>query len=182
MTTSGCGRRALKLTWTRVEEADGYDIYFAKCGNDMGHKATVSGSGSCSYRFNNLKKGETYKGYVRAWKQVNGEKTFIGESPCVHAVAGEYNSEWCNVKAVKLNRSSLILRAGESKALKATLSLVISGRKALQHEKPVRYYSSNPNVARVNSNGMVKAVGKGRCTIYAIAVNGVRASVKITVK
>ena len=106
----------------------------------------------------------------------------IAESPLVHAVTDEYNSKWCNVKAIKLNRSSLVLKAGESKALKATLSLVKSGRKALQHEKPVRYYSSNPNVARVNSSGMVKAVGKGRCTIYAIAVNGERASVKITVK
>ncbi len=182
LTTSGCGKRTLKLTWTRVEEADGYDVFFAHCGNDIGQRATVSGSGSCAYQFKNLEEGETYKGYVRAWKRVDGEKTLIAESPLVHAITDEYNSKWCNVKAIKLNRSSLVLKAGESKALKATLSLVKSGRKALQHEKPVRYYSSNPNVARVNSSGMVKAVGKGRCTIYAIAVNGERASVKITVK
>jgi len=182
LTTSGCGKRTLKLTWTRVEEADGYDVFFAHCGNDIGQRATVSCSGSCAYQFKNLEKGETYKGYVRAWKRVDGEKSLIAESPLVHAVTDEYNSKWCNVKAIKLNRSSLVLKAGESKALKATLSLVKSGRKALQHEKPVRYYSSNPNVARVNSSGMVKAVGKGRCTIYAIAVNGERASVKITVK
>jgi len=148
----------------------------------MRHKATVSGSGSCAYQFKNLKKGVAYKGYVRAWKRIDGEKTYIAESPFVHAVAGDYNSEWCNAKAVALNRSSLILRVGKSKRLKATVSLVKSGGKALQHENPVRYYSSNPNVARVNSSGVVKAVGKGRCTIYAIAVNGVRASVKITVK
>jgi len=182
LTTSGCGKRTMKLTWTRVEEADGYDVFFAHCGNDIGQRATVSCSGSCAYQFKNLEKGETYKGYVRAWKRVDGEKSLIAESPLVHAVTDEYNSKWCNVKAIKLNRSSLVLKAGESKALKATLSLVKSGRKALQHEKPVRYYSSNPNVARVNSSGMVKAVGKGRCTIYAIAVNGERASVKITVK
>jgi len=46
----------------------------------------------------------------------------------------------------------------------------------------VRYYSSNANVAVVNGNGKVKAVGKGRCVVYAIANNGVRTSVKVTVK
>lgn len=96
----------MKLTWTRLSEADGYDIYFAKCGDDIRLRATVSGSGSCAYQFKNLKQGETYKGYVRAWKRVDGETTFIAESPLVHAVTDEYNSKWCNVKAIKLNRSS----------------------------------------------------------------------------
>lgn len=182
LTVSSSSRRALDLTWIRLDEADGYDVYFVKCGHDMRYRATAFGSGSCSYRFKDLKKGVAYKGYVRAWKWVNGKKTFIAESPYVHAVVNGYNSSWCNVRSVNLNRSSLVLKTGKSKHLKATVTLVKKGREALQHDKLVRYYSSNTNVATVDGDGNVKAVGKGRCTIYALAINGVRAKVKVTVK
>lgn len=40
----------------------------------------------------------------------------------------------------------------------------------------------NANVAAVDGRGRVKGVGKGTCTIYAIANNGVRSRVKVTVK
>ena len=59
---------------------------------------------------------------------------------------------------------------------------VKSGKKVLAHVRKVRYYSSNVNVATVNKNGKVKATGRGSCTIWAIANNGVRTSVKVTVK
>jgi len=172
----------LKLEWTRLDEVDGYDIYLGKCGYDASYKATLSGRASCSYQFRNLEKGATYKSYVRAWKWVDGQKTYVDESPYVHALTGDYNSTLSNVRSVKLNRRSLLLNKGNSKKLKSTVNLVKSGRKALDHEKPVRYFSSNVKVATVQSDGRVRAVGKGRCIIYAIAVNGIRASVKITVR
>ncbi len=59
---------------------------------------------------------------------------------------------------------------------------VKSGKKVLQHVRKVRYYSSNINVATVNKSGKIKATGTGKCTIWAIANNGVRTSVKVTVK
>jgi uncharacterized protein YjdB len=52
----------------------------------------------------------------------------------------------------------------------------------LDHVRKVRWYSTNANVATVDANGRVKAVGKGSCTIYAIANNGVRNKAKVTVK
>jgi len=63
-----------------------------------------------------------------------------------------------------------------------TLKGLKRGKKVLQHVRLVRYYSSDANVAKVSSKGKVKAMGKGKCTIYAIANNGVRASVKVRVK
>ena len=83
---------------------------------------------------------------------------------------------------MKLNKNSLTLKVGRSKTLKATVKGVKSGRKLLKHVKLVRYYSSNANVATVSSSGKAKAMGKGKCTIYAIANNGVRARVKVNVK
>ena len=54
--------------------------------------------------------------------------------------------------------------------------------KLVDHVAKVRFYSTNANVATVDANGKVKAIAKGSCTIYAIANNGVRASVKVKVK
>ena len=51
----------------------------------------------------------------------------------------------------------------------------------LEHVKPLRYCSSNRNVATVSSGGKIKAVGAGSCKIYVIANNGVFATVKVTV-
>jgi uncharacterized protein YjdB len=48
--------------------------------------------------------------------------------------------------------------------------------------RKVRFYSTDANVATVNTTGKVRAVSKGRCTIYAIANNGVRTEVKVSVK
>jgi uncharacterized protein YjdB len=66
--------------------------------------------------------------------------------------------------------------------LKAAVTKVKSGRKLLNHTAKVRYYSSNTNVATVSSKGLVKAVAKGKCTIWALAHNGTRTRVKVTVK
>ena len=183
LTVSGSGNKALKLTWTKVKDADGYDVYFARCGKDFKLKATVSASASRCVRFTGLKKRECYKAYVRAWQIVNGKKVYIGKkSPELHAITGGYDKDHCNTKSVKLSRSTLSLKVGKSKTVKASLKGVKSGKKPVEHARKVRWYSSNTSVATVNQNGKIKAVGKGTCTVYAIANNGIRSSVKVTVK
>ena len=74
------------------------------------------------------------------------------------------------------------MKVGKSKTLRASVQKVRHEKKLLDHVARVRYYSSNANVATVDKNGRVNAVAKGRCTIWAIAPNGVRTSVKVTVK
>ena len=54
--------------------------------------------------------------------------------------------------------------------------------KLVDHVAKVRFYSTDANVATVDANGRVKAVGKGSCMIYAIANNGVRSKAKVNVK
>ena len=183
MTVSGESKTALKIAWTEVKGAEGYDVFFAKCGRNFKLKKTVRSWESHVVRFRGLDKRENYKGYVKAWKKVDGQKVYIGKaSPQVHAITGGYDADYCNTRSVKLNHSSLTLKAGKSKTLKATMKGVKSGKKVLQHIPKVRFYSTNANVATVDANGKVKAVAKGSCTIYAIANNGVRNSVKVTVK
>lgn len=183
MTASGNGKTALKVAWTKVGDAEGYDVYFAPCGKAFRLGASVSASDTCHVRFTGLKKRKPYKAYVQAWKKVNGKKVPIGsKSPELHAITGGYDKDYCNTKAVRLNRSALSLKVGQSKALRATLKGVKSGKAPLKHVRKVRWYSSDVNVATVDGNGRVKAVGQGACTVYALANNGVRSSVRVTVK
>ena len=138
-------------------------------------------TGSC-VRVSGLKARTEYKAYVRAWMKEGGKKVYLGDSPEVHAITGGYDAKRCNAKSVRLNKSSVTLKVGRHVTLKATVKGVKSGKKILAHVRKVRWYSSNVNVATVNSSGRIKATGKGRCTVYAIANNGVRASVKVVVK
>lgn len=170
------------ISWSKVKGAQGYDVFMKKC-DGIGDYPRVKTVKEQSCRISNLKKGDSYKAYVHAWKKQGKQKVYIGEpSPTVHCIPGGYNKTHTNVKTIKLNKSKLTLTAGKSFKLKASAKGQKAGRKLLDHATPVRYYSSNANVAKVNKAGKVTAVAKGSCTIYAIANNGVRTSVKVTVK
>ena len=75
---------------------------------------------------------------------------------------------------------------GEGVPKVASLIVTLKGMRAdrslLALTDSLRFYSSNANVATVSKDGKVKAVRKGSCTIYALANNGVRASMNVTVK
>ena len=178
------GKTSLRLSWTKVSNADGYDLFFSRCGAaDYRVIATFQGRASRSYIVTGLKEAGTYKAYVRAWRKVDGVKTYIGEaSPAVHAIAGGYTDKATNPKAVTVKASSVTLAPGRSSKIKAKVTGVKAGRKVLAHAALLRYYSSNRNVATVTRAGKIKATGVGRCTVYVVANNGVRARVKVTVK
>ena len=182
MTVSHCDSKALEIEWTKVQSVEGYDVFFARCGSNFKLKQTVSAN-TRHLRVSSLDKRTCYKAYVKAWKTVNGKKVYIGKaSPEVHAITGGYNSKYCNARSVKLDKSSLTMEAGNSKTLKATVKKVKSNKELLNHTAKVRYYSSDPNVAAVDENGKITAVEAGKCRIWAIATNGMRASVSVTVK
>ena len=67
MTVSGESKTALKIAWTEVKGAEGYDVFFAKCGRNFKLKKTVRSWESHVVRFRGLDKRENYKGYVKAW-------------------------------------------------------------------------------------------------------------------
>ena len=72
-------------------------------------------------------------------------------------------------------------KKGNTKSVKLKATLKNGKLKVSKHRK-VAFESDNPKVATVSKSGKVKAVGKGKCIIYAYAQNGVFAKCKITVK
>ena len=49
------------------------------------------------------------------------------------------------------------------------------------HRK-ICYSSSNPDIATVDKNGLIKAKRKGKCSVYAYAQNGLFKKVKVSVR
>ena len=85
------------------------------------------------------------------------------------------------VKSIKLNKSGTVkLKKGKTLKLKAKMKK--TGNKKIKKLAAMRYESSNTAVATVSKKGVVKAMGKGRCYVYAYAQNGVAKKVKVVVK
>ncbi len=70
------------------------------------------------------------------------------------------------VIGVKLNKSRVVTTVGDSFKLKATVLPEKASNKA------VKWSSSDESVAKVNSKGVVKTVGKGRAYVRATTVDG----------
>ncbi|MCI5501561.1 MAG: Ig-like domain-containing protein [Lachnospiraceae bacterium] len=107
----------------------------------------------------------------------------FGRSITAHIV-GKKNTKETNVKGIKLNKTSFSLKVGKKATIKGKVILVDKTKKPLSdgHAKEFRFASSDKKVATVTEKGVIKAVGKGTCTIYVYAKNGYAKKVKVTVR
>jgi uncharacterized protein YjdB len=130
-----------------------------------------------------VSKNNVYQVTVKAYRMVDGEKTYIGESYTLYT-AGSGNTKYTDVKSLKASKKSISLSKGKTQKLSVKVTKVSKNKKLLPTSKVanIRYFSTDKSVAKVTSSGKITAVKKGSCTIYAVAANGVKTSVKITVK
>ena len=180
----------INVVWGRVQEASGYDVYVQYCGMDFTRKSV-----------SNIKRGalnkivikkingkkldlkKNYKIYVVAYKMVDGKKVTLGKTIMAHIV-GRKNATQTNPKDIKLTKNRFTLRVGKTVQIKGKTILVNPKRQPLSdaHAKEFRYASGNKKVATVTKTGKIKAVGKGRCTIYVYARNGYTKKISVTVR
>lgn len=189
-TAAGWKKNKFVVTWDKVNDADGYDIFAARCGEKMTSKSlvkTVQGQKSSAtlskIAGRKLSGKMTYKVIIKAYKVVNGKKKYIGTSGTYH-VAGESNKTYTNAKKIKVTRKSVSLKKGKTSQIKATIVKQSSKKKLPDkwHGPSLRYISTNTSVATVTSKGKIMAKKKGSCSIYVKALNGVTTRVKVTVK
>ena len=181
------GSKALKISWTKVQNVSGYDIYFVKCGKNNTYKKikTIKGNKTFTWTKTGLKKNTPYKVYVRAYVTKNGKKTYVRKSNTAHAyTVGWSKVKYTNAKSVTAAKTSLTVKKGKTVKLKASVNKLKKGRKLMHtgHIPRLRYISSNKKVATVTKNGKIKGVKKGTCTVYVLAHNGISKKVKVTVK
>ena len=182
------GKSSLVLTWNKVKGAEGYDIFFAKCGkndkNALKKVKTIKGNKTLKWTKKSLKKQKAYKAFVRAYVKKNGKKTYVRTSPLVHAYTSGGTKNYTSPKSVTVNRTSVLLKAGKTYKIKAGVTKLQKGKKLMTdtHAPKLRYLSSSKKIATVSKSGKITAKAKGSCRIYVIAVNGAYKSVSVTVK
>jgi uncharacterized protein YjdB len=90
--------------------------------------------------------------------------------------------KYSNTKSIQLNKTKVTLKAGKTFKLKAKESAEGQTSKKVKHHRSLSYESSDKSVATVSAKGVIKAIKKGKCTIYVYAQNGVCKKVNVTVK
>lgn len=182
-------KTSVTLQWNIIKDADGYFIYGNRC--NTGTKsykyrklATITGGDISTWTQKDLKKGTYYKYVVKAYRLVNGKKVVTDTSISVHAVTG--GGKYGNAKAVsvtqignKRNVSKITLKMGKTAQIKAK---EVKKDKKIERHRKLCYESSNTKVATVTPDGLIRATGKGTCTIWVYAQNGIYKVLKITVK
>ena len=180
---------SIKVEWSRLSGADGYIVYGSQCnGNGKAYKykklATITNGKTRTWTHTKLKKATYYKYIVKAYKLVDGKKVITDISVSVHAVTkgGNYGvAKAVSVTKIgnKKNVTEVILKKGKTAQITAA---EVKKDKKIKHHRKLCYESSNPNVATVTANGMIKAIGKGSCTVWVYAQNGVYKAITVTVK
>lgn len=172
---------SITFKWKKVEGADGYLLYGNQCNNhgkkyNYKYVTTIKASKS-TYVAKKLKGNKYYKYYLAAYKNVNGEKEIICTSKTVHATT--VSPKFGVAQKISLNKKKVSLAAGKTFTIKA--KEVNKNRKIASH-RSICFESSDKEVAKVNSEGKITAVAKGKCKIWIYAQNGMYTYVNMTVK
>lgn len=165
-------KSAITIKWQPVRGAARYRVLGSKCGQKYKYLGTTGGS---TFTKKKLKKGTYYKFIVMA---VDGNGKVISTSKSIHVAT--LGGKVGNDKKVTLNKKKITLKVKKKFTIKAT-TVPASSLKVKRHRK-IAFESSNPSVATVNKNGVVRGVSKGTCYVYCYAQDGVYARAKITVK
>ena len=180
-------KTSITLEWSKLDGVDGYFVYGNRCNTrtktyKYQKLATITNGRTWTHK--NLKKGTFYKYIVKAYKIVDGKKVVTDTSASIHVITqgGKYGiARSVSVTKIgnKKNVSKITLKKGKTAQITAK---EIKKDKKIRHHRNLCYESSNTAVATVTPEGLIQAVGKGTCTIWVYAQNGVYAALTVTVK
>jgi|GEM_PF-5053963 len=175
--------RTVKLTWNKVRGATMFKLYKSHCGkDDCKYAKTLNSGNKTSFTYKNLG-SKPYKFFVAAYRKSGGKTKRLAVSEVAHCIVNNSEPGYADANSIKTNKKSATIKKGKSTRVKTTVKCR-SGRKLFyeDHCDKVRYYSSDIHIAKVSSYGKITGVRKGKCKIYAVAPNGLKAAVNVTVK
>ena len=180
-------KTSITLEWSKLDGVDGYLIYGNRCNTSTKtykYKKLATITNGRTWTHKNLKKGTFYKYIVKAYRIVDGKKVVTDTSASIHVITqgGKYGiARSVSVTKIgnKKNVSKITLKKGKTAQITAK---EIKKDKKIRHHRNLCYESSNTAVATVTPEGLLQAVGKGTCTIWVYAQNGVYAALTVTVK
>ena len=180
-------KTSITLEWSKLDGVDGYLVYGNRCNTSTKtykYKKLATITNGRTWTHKNLKKGTFYKYIVKAYKIVDGKKVVTDTSASIHVITqgGKYGiARSVSVTKIgnKKNVSKITLKKGKTAQITAK---EIKKDKKIRHHRKLCYESCNTAVATVTPEGLIQAVGKGTCTIWVYAQNGVYAALTVTVK
>lgn len=151
------GSKKICLSWLKVKNVSGYEIYWSYCNGKSKYRLLKCSSQTkqTHKKLNNKKK---YKYFVAACRMVDGKKVYVAKSNELHvAMSADKDT---NAKAVKVHKTKITLKKGKKFTIKAKLVKENKIKKLVKHTAAYRYYSTNKKIAAVRKKGVVKAKKK----------------------
>ncbi len=133
-------------------------------------------AGVFSVNIGRHQKDFSYKFRVDAYGSNN---MLICQSPEVYCFTGTMSGK-AAAKKVTVDQPVIAMNAGSFRML----TVQVKTKKNLPQPgfvSAIRYYSNNPGVATVGSNGQIVGIAKGDAIIYCVAENGVFSTCNVTV-
>ena len=177
------GKTNIKITWEKVDGADGYIVYGALRKNAYERLAYLENTKTV-YKHKGLKSNKYYKYIVVAYAD-SGHARRVERVLSVSSVviAATKGGKYRNTDTVTIKESSpQVLKLKKKLKLTVTeISKPANGKKYKTNRK-LTLESSDPSKVKILKNGKIKAISKGKCYIYAYSQNGRFAKIKINVK
>ena len=133
-------------------------------------------AGVYSVNIGGHQKNFSYKYRVDAFGSNN---MLICQSPEIYCFTGTMTGK-AAAKKVIVDQPGIAMNAGSFRML----TVQVKTKKNLPQPgfvSAIRYYSNNPGVATVGSNGQIVGIAKGDAVIYCVAENGVFSTCNVTV-
>ena len=169
-------KNKVTLKWQHVENADGYIIYGAPYGKKMSKISVIKNPKTTSGKLRKQKKGKYYKYIIVAYKKSAGGNKVVSFSKTIQCITD--GAKYGNPTGIKIKKTKIKLRTGKTLKLKPKM---ISKKKVALHLTKFRFESSDESVAKVDKNGKIKAIAKGKATIYIYLQNGLSKKITVTV-
>ena len=180
--------KSITATLTKIKNVDGYLIYTGYCGGTSKLVKTIKGNKAVKYTYKKingkaLDRKKASKVIVKAYRLVDGKNVVVATSMTAH-VAGVLNKKLANASSVTVAKKNIELKSGKTANVDAKVVLTTTKKAQLSkgHAAEIRYASSNTAIATVDAKGKIAAKGKGKCTVYAVAVDGTRTTVNVKVE
>lgn len=180
-------KKKLSISWARVDDAAGYEVYVTIGNKNFATKPTqVVNTNKVTFDKLNGKKIDTsknYRAFVRAYKLVDGETVYLGKSYRVYC-AGSTSKSYSNPKKIKLNKTKVTVAKNRSFKINAKTVLADAKKKPYgsQYLPEFRYATDNAEIANVTKDGVIVGVSSGKTYVYVTGRNGLAAKIKVTVK
>ena len=175
------GKSALSVSWQPIRNADGYDVVFSRAGSEGKSLCRTCGPDETSAVLKHLEKKAVYKIRVKAYTLAGGKKEYSAKSYPLFCMTGGSGGKYTNARKIETVGTALKVAEGNKETVRFRITGQSADKPVLSKGGALRYFSDCPAVASVSKSGKIKGLRAGRCRIYLVALNGVYASVDVTV-